>query len=48
MNESETRAEYIDQQGIEPDVKVELTDADREAGRDPQMDKAMQLIGNLW
>ncbi len=38
----------IDQQGIEPDVKVELTDADREAGRDPQLDKAMQLIGNLW
>lgn len=38
----------IDQQGIEPDIKVQLTDADREAGRDPQLDKAMQLIQNLW
>lgn len=38
----------IDQQGIDPDVKVQLTDADRDAGRDPQMDKAMELIQKIW
>lgn len=38
----------IDQQGIEPDVKIQLTDADREAGRDPQLDKAMELIQKIW
>ncbi len=31
-------------EGIAPDVKVELTDEDREAGRDPQMEKAAALL----
>lgn len=35
----------IDKVGIKPDVPVELTDADRVAGRDPQMAKALQLAG---
>ncbi len=38
----------IDEQGIEPDVKVQLSDEDRQANRDPQLDKAVELIQNLW
>jgi carboxyl-terminal processing protease len=34
----------IDKKGLEPDVKVEITDADRTANRDPQLDKAIQLL----
>ena len=33
--------------GLEPDVKVEITDQDIEAGRDPQLDKAIEIIKNL-
>ncbi len=33
----------IDEQGIEPDVKVELTDADYNNDKDPQLDKAIEL-----
>ena len=37
----------IHEQGLTPDYTVELTDADIEAGRDPQLDKAIQiLLGN--
>ncbi len=34
----------INKIGLEPDVKVEITDADRQAGLDPQLDKAIQLL----
>jgi carboxyl-terminal processing protease len=34
----------IDKNGLEPDVKVELTREDAEAERDPQMDKALELL----
>ncbi len=34
----------IDGKGIEPDVIVELTDADYDANRDPQLDKAKELL----
>lgn len=30
--------------GLEPDFKVELSDADQNAGRDPQLDKALSLL----
>jgi carboxyl-terminal processing protease len=30
--------------GLTPDVTVEITDADRQAGRDPQLDKAIQVL----
>jgi carboxyl-terminal processing protease len=30
--------------GLTPDVAVEITDADRQAGRDPQLDKAIQVL----
>lgn len=34
----------IDKQGIEPDEKVENPDADVQAGRDPQKDRAFELL----
>lgn len=34
----------INKQGLEPDIKVELTAADAEAKKDPQMDKALELL----
>ena len=34
----------IDKAGIEPDVKVAITDDDTKAGRDPQKDKALELV----
>lgn len=41
------KGQSIDEQGIEPDVKVEMTEADKEAGRDPQLEKAREIIRNL-
>ncbi|HHY58624.1 MAG TPA: S41 family peptidase [Chloroflexi bacterium] len=35
----------IDGEGLTPDVVVELTDEDRQAQRDPQLDKAIELLG---
>lgn len=37
----------IQDQGIEPDIKVELTAQDKEAGKDPQLDKALEVIRGL-
>lgn len=34
----------ISDEGLEPDVKVELTREDFEASRDPQMDKALEIL----
>ena len=34
----------IPSSGLTPDVLVELTDEDREAGRDPQMEKAAEIL----
>jgi len=34
----------IAEKGLEPDVKVEMTDADFESGKDPQLDKAVEII----
>jgi len=35
---------WVHEKGIEPDFKVALTDADINAGRDPQLDKALELL----
>jgi carboxyl-terminal processing protease len=35
----------IDGAGLAPDVAVELTDEDRQAQRDPQLVKAIELLG---
>ncbi len=34
----------IQQQGLEPDVAVEITEEDIKAGRDPQLEKAIELL----
>ncbi len=34
----------IDKKGLEPDIKVPFTADDANAGRDPQMDKALELL----
>ncbi|MBZ9573043.1 S41 family peptidase [Patescibacteria group bacterium] len=36
----------IDEKGLEPDIKVEMTDEDWEEGRDPQLEKAIEIIKN--
>lgn len=36
--------ELIDKNGIDPDYKVALTDDDIKAGRDPQLDKAIEIL----
>ena len=36
--------ENIDKQGIEPDVKIEISEADTDAERDPQKDKAYEIL----
>lgn len=38
------KGRQIDKQGIPPDVEVNLTEEDYNAGRDPQLDKAMELL----
>lgn len=35
---------WIHEKGLEPDYEVVLTDADIDAGRDPQLDKALDLL----
>lgn len=37
----------IEEQGLTPDVYVERTPEDRQAGRDPQLDAAVEVLGNL-
>jgi C-terminal processing protease CtpA/Prc len=34
----------IHELGLEPDVVVEMTPEDREAGRDPQLDRAVEWL----
>ncbi|MCX6792613.1 MAG: S41 family peptidase [Candidatus Falkowbacteria bacterium] len=35
---------YINEQGIEPDTKVEISAEDREKNRDPQLDQALKIL----
>ena len=41
------KGESINDNGIKPDVEVKLTEEDIKAGKDPQLDKALELIKNL-
>ena len=36
----------ISDNGLTPDYEVKITDTDVKAGKDPQMDKAIQLLDN--
>lgn len=38
------KGESITEKGLEPDIKVEMTEKDYEEGRDPQLDKAIEVI----
>lgn len=38
------KGELIADRGLEPDIKVEMTDEDYEQERDPQLDKAIEVI----
>lgn len=37
---------YINEEGIAPDIEVDLTFEDYEAGKDPQTEKAVELLNN--
>jgi len=41
------KGELITNKGLEPDIKVEMTTADYEAGRDPQLEKAIEIIKEI-
>lgn len=41
------KGEKINGKGLEPDVKVEITEKDYEQEKDPQLDKALEIINNL-
>jgi carboxyl-terminal processing protease len=41
------KGELITDKGLEPDIKVEITDEDYEAEKDPQLDRAIEIIKNL-
>jgi len=38
--------EPIPLEGLVPDVQVNMTEEDREAGRDPQMEKAVEVVSS--
>ncbi len=41
------KGESITDRGLEPDIKVEMTEEDYNANRDPQLDKAIEIIKEL-
>lgn len=41
------KGELITDKGLEPDIKVEMTDEDYEKERDPQLEKALEIIKGL-
>lgn len=41
------KGQYINEQGLQPDVKVEITESDFQESRDPQLDKAIEIIKDL-
>lgn len=41
------KGQILEGTGLKPDVEVKLTDQDIEAGKDPQLDKALQVVKSL-
>jgi carboxyl-terminal processing protease len=41
------KGDLITDIGLEPDIKVEITDQDFDQGKDPQLDKALETIKNI-
>ncbi len=40
------KGRIINKQGVEPDIKVELTEEDYENNKDPQLDKAIEILNS--
>ena len=38
------KGKQIDEEGIKPDVEIELTEEDWNSDQDPQMDKALEIL----
>ncbi|OGI26839.1 MAG: hypothetical protein A2359_03930 [Candidatus Moranbacteria bacterium RIFOXYB1_FULL_43_19] len=38
------KGDYIMEKGIEPDINVDISEEDYNSGRDPQMDKALEIL----
>ncbi len=41
------KGRLITNKGLEPDINVEMTEQDHEEGRDPQIDKAIEIIREI-
>jgi len=41
------KGDLIDKKGLEPDIKVEFTDKDYQDNKDPQLEKAIEIIKDL-
>lgn len=41
------KGQLIDGKGLEPDIAIEITEEDYEQGRDPQLDKAIEVIKGM-
>ncbi len=41
------KGELITDKGLEPDIRVEMTDEDYNEGKDPQLDKAVEIIKEM-
>jgi carboxyl-terminal processing protease len=41
------KGEHIAKKGLEPDIEVEITEEDFDANRDPQLDRAIEVLKNL-
>lgn len=41
------KGQSISEIGLDPDIKIEMTDEDAEQDKDPQFDKALEIIKNL-
>jgi len=42
------KGEHITNIGLEPDIEVELTEEDYDQGKDPQLDKALEIIKDMY
>lgn len=41
------KGNLINEIGLEPDIKIEITEEDRQANRDPQLEKALEIIKEI-
>jgi len=41
------KGDLIDKKGLEPDIKVEFTDKDYQGNKDPQLEKALEIIKGM-